>query len=151
MYKHIMLPVDGSDASLKAAREGVALAKTMKARLTAVHVVEHFHAYLDISDDALRPEAIDVVERSHDEEAKTSAAKVLSQIEKLAQDNGVECDSVVVVGDDPGEEIVENATKHQCDLIVMTAHAFGETGTHPLGSETAKVVGHSKVPVLVVH
>jgi nucleotide-binding universal stress UspA family protein len=57
---------------------------------------------------------------------------------------------VVVVGDSPHEAIIENAGKRNCDLIVMASHGRRGLDAVLLGSETVKVLTHTKIPVLVV-
>ena len=64
--------------------------------------------------------------------------------------DGVECDSKVVFGDNPYEEIIENAEKSKCDLIMMASHGRRGVDAVLLGSETVKVLTHAKIPVLVV-
>jgi nucleotide-binding universal stress UspA family protein len=91
------------------------------------------------------------LKRQHeDEDVKTSEA-MLSEIEEKARCAGVECDKVVVVGDNPYEEIVDNALKQDCDLIMMASHARRGLDAMLFGSETARVIRHTKLPVLVVH
>jgi len=148
MYKHIMLPVDGSALSRKAETECIAFAKSIGAKVTAIHVVSHF--YLHIQPWATPKQMLTKIEKEHEEEAQEIARTMLSDLETRAKAEGVKCDSVIVVGDSPYEEIIDNAEKRKCDLIMMASH--GRSGVHAvlLGSETVKVLTHAKVPVLVV-
>jgi nucleotide-binding universal stress UspA family protein len=67
-----------------------------------------------------------------------------------AKEKGVECEGLVVVGDHPYEEIINNAQSRKCDLIMMASHGRRGLDAVLLGSETVKVLTHSTIPVLVV-
>ena len=148
MYKHIMLPVDGSEMSRKAENECIAFAKATGAKVTALHVVSHF--YLHIQPWGAPRSVHRKIEKEHEEEATEIARKMISKLEARAKAEGVKLEGVIVVADHPYEEIIGNADKRKCDLIMMASH--GHTGLNAvlLGSETAKVLTHAKVPVLVV-
>ena len=148
MYKHIMLPIDGSELSLKAEKECVGFAKSIGAKVTAIHVVPHFH--LNVSAWGTPKEMIAKIEDGHDQETKTMAQRMLAELENRIKAGGIECDSLLVVGDNPYEAIIENAGKRQCDLIMMASHGRRGMDAVLLGSETVKVLTHTKVPVLVV-
>lgn len=147
-YKHILLPVDGSEPSRKAGKECIAFAKSTGAKVTVFHVVSRFHL-------AMQPWGAHTsvhakIERDHEEEAKKVAQKMISAIATRAKAEGVKCDGTVVVGDQPFEEIVKGAEKYKCDLIMMASHGRRGIEGVLLGSETQKVLTHTKVPVLVV-
>jgi nucleotide-binding universal stress UspA family protein len=74
----------------------------------------------------------------------------MSEFESRARAQGVACDSLIVVGDRPYEEIIGNAGKLKCDLIMMASHGRMGVDALLLGSETTKVLAHSRIPVLVV-
>lgn len=148
MYKHIMLPVDGSELSRKTEKECIAFAKSIGADVTAIHVVSHFHLHFQ---PWATPKSLHTkIEKEHEEEARETAQKMISALTKRAKADGVECDGLVVVGDHPYEEIISNAEKRKCDLIVMASHGHKGLDAVLLGSETVKVLTHSKIPVLVV-
>jgi len=147
-YKHIMLPVDGSELSRKAEKECIAFAKSTGAKVTAVHVVSHFYLHMQPWG---APRSVHTkIEKDHEQEAKDIAQKMLSAIATRAKAEGVRCDGMVVVGDQPFEEIIKSAEKSKCDLIMMASHGRRGFEGVLLGSETAKVLTHSKIPVLVV-
>jgi len=147
-YKHILLPVDGSDPSRKAEKECIAFAKSIGAKVTVTHVVSHFHLHVQ---PWATPKSLHTkIEKEHEEEAKEIAQKMVSEIVKRAKEKGVECDGLVVVGDHPYEEIINNAGNRECDLILMASHGRRGLNAVLLGSETVKVLTHSKIPVLVV-
>jgi nucleotide-binding universal stress UspA family protein len=148
MYKHILLPVDGSELSRKTEKECIAFAKSSGAKVTAIHVVSHFHLHIQRWG---APESVFTkIEKEHEAEATDLARKMISKLEARANAEGVKCDGLVVVGDHPYEEIISSAEKRKCDLIMMASH--GHTGFDAvlLGSETVKVLTHAKIPVLVV-
>ena len=147
-YKHILLPVDGSDPSRKAEKECIAFAKSIGAKVTAIHVVSHFHLHFQ---PWATPKSMHTkIEKEHEEEAKEIAQKMISALTKRAKAEGVECDGLVVVGDHPYEEIINHAGNRKCDLIMMASHGRRGLDAVLLGSETVKVLTHSKIPVLVV-
>ena len=63
---------------------------------------------------------------------------------------GVSCTALTLEALHPWEAIIEHARKHDCDLIVMGSHGRRGVSALLLGSETQKVLTHSKIPVLVV-
>jgi len=147
-YKHIMLPIDGSDPSRNAEKECIAFAKSIGAKVTAIHVVSHFHLHFQ---PWATPKSVHTkIEKEHEEEAKAVAQKMVSALVTRAKEKGVDCDGLVVVGDHPYEEIIDNAKNRKCDLIMMASHGRRGLDAVLLGSETVKVLTHSKIPVLVV-
>ena len=147
MYKHIMLPLDGSELSAKTVKESLAFAKSIGAKLTAIHVVSRYHVILD---EGFTSKGLRAIEKDHEELSKKSARKILDKVENLAKAEGVECEGMVVVGDHPYQAIIDHAAKRKCDLILMASHGRRGLEGLLLGSETVKVLTHSKIPVLVV-
>jgi len=148
MFKHIMLATDGSEPSIRAENKGIALAKAIGAKVTAIHVVSHFH--LHYQPWAAPKEVHERIEKEHEQEARQVAQKILTQFQDRAKANGITCEGLVVVGDRPYEDIIGNAEKLNCDLIMMASHGRMGVDALLLGSETVKVLTHSKIPVLVV-
>jgi nucleotide-binding universal stress UspA family protein len=147
-YKHIMLAVDGSEASRRAEQECFAFAKSSGAKVTAIHVVSRFH--LHYQPWATPKEMHTKIEKEHEEEARGIAQKMIAQLEARAQALGVKCGGLVAVGDRPYEEIISGAEKLGCDLIMMASHGRMGLDAMLIGSETTKVLTHTKIPVLVV-
>lgn len=147
-YKHILLAVDGSELSRKAEKECIAFAKSAAAKVTAIHVVSHFH--LHVQPWATPKSMHTKIEKEHEAEATEIAQKMVSALVTRAKEEGVECDGLVVVGDHPYEEIINNAGNRKCDLIMMASHGRRGLDAVLLGSETVKVLTHTKIPVLVV-
>jgi nucleotide-binding universal stress UspA family protein len=147
VFKHILLPTDGSKLSDRAVQRGIELAKALHARVTAVHVLPEFRMMADES--FVLPTSVDLKTR-YDKEAKARASKMLDKIAARAEAAGVAYEGVIVAGDTPYEHIIETARKRKCDLIMMASHGRRGLSALLLGSETSKVLTHSKVPVLVV-
>jgi len=150
MYKNILLPVDGSEHSERAVRECIALVKSTgaKAKVTAIHVISHFHLHYQ---PWATPKSVHKkIEKEHEEEARQFAQEMVAKLAKRVKSEGVDCEGLVVVGDHAYEEIISSAEKRKCDLIVMASHGHKGLNSLLLGSETAKVLTHSKIPVLVV-
>jgi nucleotide-binding universal stress UspA family protein len=147
MFKHILLPTDGSKLSDRAVERGLELAKFLGARVTAVHVIPEFRLMADES--FVLPTSAELKKR-YEKEAKARAEKLLQKISARAGTQSVACEGVVVLGDVPFEHIIETAKKRKCDLIMMASHGRRGLSGLLLGSETSKVLTHSKIPVLVV-
>jgi len=143
MFKNILLPTDGSDQSLRAARMGIALAKLVGAKVHAYHVLAPLAAIAYMSD--LIRNAPD----DYHHEAVDRARLELEAIHKLAKEAGVPFEGGYAFDQRPYSAIVGAARQYDCDLIVMGTH--GRTGLDRLvlGSETSKVLGCTEVPVLV--
>jgi nucleotide-binding universal stress UspA family protein len=149
MFKHILLPTDGSPLSEKGVKRGIAFAKGTKARVTTMHVVPQFRI---LADDGILPSSAAAQLRQRlVAEATDRAKKIVDRPSKWAKAAGVRCKSVIVP---PGgliyEKIIATARKEKCDLIFMSSHGRRGIASVLLGSETSKVLAHSKVPVLVV-
>ena len=147
MYEHIMVPLDGSELSLKAVDEGIALAKALGSRLTLITVVSPFHVGVTTP---LTSDVVQGLEKDRDDEHKQEARKLHADIAARAKSEAVQCDGLVVTGDSPYAQIIENAQACNCDVIVMASHGRRGLDALLLGSETVKVLTHSKIPVLVV-
>lgn len=147
MYQHIMLPFDGSALSLKAVHEGISLAKALGSKLTLITVVTPYH--MGVSSPIVSSLTREL-EKRHEEESRKEAQKLHTGVVARAKSDGVQCDSLVVMGDNPYAQIIENAATLKCDLIVMASHGHRGLDAVLLGSETVKVLTHSKIQVLVV-
>ena len=146
MFKHILLPTDGSKLSNKAVKLGIAYAKKSKARITAVHIVPEFKLMVDDGITMLSPG----LRKRLEDQGKARAQKMLEDIAKQARVRGVRCSTLCVSNDIPYQQIISVARSKKCDLILMASHGRRGLSSLLLGSETAKVLLHSKIPVLVV-
>lgn len=143
MFKHILLPIDGSELSLRAAKMGIELAKTCGARVHALHVVPAFQALIYMS------EALAASEATYTEQSMELAAEYLDDVKRLAEEAGVKYSGHYDVAEHPHEVILQTAREKRCDLVVMASHGRRGLSRLLLGSETQKVLLQGEVPVLV--
>jgi nucleotide-binding universal stress UspA family protein len=147
MYKHILVPTDGSALSDKAVAAAIKLAKLAGARITAFHAVEPYPLQ-----GAFAAEASGVAELQPEIFAQRSeeyAKRVLAAVAAAAAEENVQCSTAYATGTSASQAIVEKASEGQCDLIVMASHGRRGLEGFLLGSETQKVLTHSTIPVLV--
>ena len=148
MYKHILLPTDGSRLSGKAIKQGIQLAKSLGANITALNVVLPYQQLM-MDDGLMAATTVDFQKRFYDDSLKRSNLLV-DKIKAEAKAAGVKCEGVTATSSVPYEAIVKQARKSKCDLIMMASHGRKGLSSILLGSETSKVLTHSTVPVLVV-
>jgi nucleotide-binding universal stress UspA family protein len=143
MFKHVLLPTDGSKLSETAVQSGVQFAKSLNARVTGCSVVPKLHFFNYDSDmpTAIKEQAI--------QECKQQAQNHLDFVRRTAKEAGVPCDTVCGTSDQAYDAIVKAAEEKGCDLIMMASHGRSGISGLLLGSETQKVLTHSKIPVLV--
>ena len=141
MYKRILIPTDGSKLSRKAIKHGISLAKSIKAKVTAVTVSTPI--------EGLAFELMTDTSEQYKKHAASLAAEHLRVATDMATAAGVTCNVVHVEHHQPYEAIIIAAKKAHCDLIVMASHGRSGYAAVLLGSETVKVMTHSKIPVLV--
>jgi len=145
MFKHILVPTDGSQFSQDAARQAVSFAKETGARVTAFYAkppppIPYYGEGIGYNFE---------MPAKYNELTEKQAQEVLGFVETLCQQAGVSCEKLELTSDIPYEAIIEAATKSQCDLIFMASHGRRGISALLLGSETSKVLTHSKIPVLV--
>ena len=143
MYKHILIPTDGSPLSEMAIRQGITFAKSMQARVTAMTVSIPFHAF------ALDPVMVSDTPGQYEQDCEALAEKALGVAKAEASVAGVPCETLHVRAPHPYEAIIDAARKGGCDLVFMASHGRKGVSALVLGSETMKVLTHSKIPVLV--
>ena len=143
MFQHLLVPTDGSALSRGTAQQAVRFAKSIDAKITAFHAMPELR--LLANHPGLTPET----RNSFVEQARAHADELLAFVKQAAQAEGVACQTVMVSSDHPHEAILRAALDRDCDLIFMASH--GRRGIEGLlvGSETQKVMTHSKIPVLV--
>jgi nucleotide-binding universal stress UspA family protein len=143
MFKHLLLPTDGSTLSEQAAFQGVEFARQIGARVTALHVQPLFHVL------TYRSESLEDTRDAYARDTQLHARKYLDVIVRMAAEARVACDVLSEVSDHPHEVIVQTADKLGCDLILMASHGRRGMAGLLLGSETQRVLTHAKVPVMV--
>jgi len=143
MFKHVLIPIDGSRRATKALKAGIAFAKEVGARVTAYHALQVIPAYY--GEGFIPPAALEPVEAG----ARKQARKYLDEAGRIAGTSGVACELHVSQPATVYEGIIEAARKNKCDVIFMASHGHGELASLVLGSVTVKVLAHSKIPVVV--
>ena len=143
MYRHILIPTDGSELSKLALEEGVALAKALDGRVTVITVTTPFHV---ITGDPVM--LADTPER-YKEHMAAVAKQYLDKGRTIAAAAGVECDLVHAEHEHPYKAIIDTAQNRGCDAIQMASHGRRGISAVLLGSETLKVLTHSTIPVIV--
>jgi nucleotide-binding universal stress UspA family protein len=143
MYKHILIATDGSELAGKAVVAGLALAKEVKAIVTAVTVSEPWTALV------AGEMGVGFPYQEYEEGAAQHAAAILAGVAESAKKTGVACTTLHMPDRFPAEAIVDCAKDKGCDLIVMASHGRRGLSKLLLGSETVRVLTHSSVPVLV--
>ena len=146
MYQHLLVATDGSKLSAKAVTHAIALAKALGAKLTAFYASP---AYLT----PVYAEGYPYVAMSRREYGALcvkEADKILKPVLLEAQRAGLEFNSVHEIADAPWEAILAAVRRNKCDAIVMASHGRRGLSALLLGSETQKVLTHTKLPVIVV-
>lgn len=145
MFKHLLVPTDGTDFSLAAVRRAVSFASEAGARITFLHV-EHTFPALYCGEGAIMDASAPAL---FHEQADGKAHRILDEAAEISRDAGVECAVLALVSESPYEAIVEAAEHNACDLIFMASHGHTGIGHLLLSSITEKVLRHTKIPVLV--
>jgi len=148
MFKHILLPTDGTAASQRAVRGGIRLARALGARVTALYVAPAYP--LTYAADAMVAEQLPTPTEFRREQQEV-AAQYLALVTKAAKTAGVPCVTLSVTDDQPYAAILKVAQRKKCDLIVMRASSRQPLSLRLFESETRKVLGRSKVPLLIFH
>ena len=147
MYKHILIATSGGDLGDRVVAHGLALAKSVKAKVTVVTVTERWSA-LDMAREAQKGN-LDPLNQ-FEAIAATVAKHILDAAAQKAKAAGMDCDVVHVPDKHPAEGIISTAQEKGCDLIVMATHARRGIDRLLLGSQAYEVLAHSKVPTLIV-
>ena len=145
MFKHILVPTDGSSFSEAAVRKAVSLAKDVGARITALYAKPEFRMAYYADGIAMSGPVVDNFASLAEEEAQ----RILGFVETQCLESGVSCKRLSVSSDVPYEAIIKAASENGCDLIFMASHGRRGLSGLLLGSETNKVLSHTKIPVLV--
>jgi len=143
VFKHILLPTDGSPASDSAIDACIELARQTGASITALHAMPGPHMY------TYEPGVTEAVNQQIRNERHLHSKKYLDIVEQRAAAAGVPCKTILATADAPYEAIIDAARDGDCDLIAMASHGRRGIKALLLGSETQKVLAHSAIPVLV--
>lgn len=144
MYRKILLPTDGSALCDSAVAKGIAFAKFAGAGVVSFHAIPAT-SYLIYTEAG----PSDVLAEQFERDAVARGERLVKAVADQARDAGVPCETLTLVNDHPWEGIIEAANTKGCDLIFMASHGRKGLSALLLGSETTKVLTHTKVPVLI--
>jgi len=140
MYRHILIPTDGSKLAEHGVAHGLALAKSLGAKVSVIFVVE---AFSEMTGQFVKAVA------NYAELLKEQAASTLDHAANEAKEAGVSCETIQVENEHPHQAIIAAAEGKGCDLIVMSSHGRSGLSMLLIGSVTNKVLTQAKIPVLV--
>ena len=143
MYKQILIATDGSESSQRAIHHGVGLAQALHCHVTAISVCRPWSSV------AVSEFGFAIAPGEYDRACKAAVERNLRAVKQAANSAAVSCNTIHVTHPNPWQAIIETATTQGCDLIVMASHGRSGIAALLLGSETRKVLTHSKIPVLV--
>ena len=143
MYKHVLVPTDGSQLSQKAISHAIALAKLANAKVTGIIDSRSWEAVIAGHIAAL------IEREEYEKSAAANAKESLAFITEAAKAAGVPCEVIHTTVGHPYKAIIDTATSRNCDLIVMASHGWRGLTAMLIGSETKKVLTHTGIPVLV--
>ena len=143
MYKHVLIPTDGSELSANAEAAGLSLAKSLDAKVTVLTVTPPFQLV------GTEPMLVVASEPEYEKAQAERAKKTLERVKATAAAIGVPVETVRVSHPHPYSAIIDTAKERGCDLVFMASHGRRGISALILGSETSKVLTHCKVPVLV--
>lgn len=146
MYSHILIPIDGSELSIHAAHQAIELAKLCKAKVSAIMVSPTFRR---LQENGFIAPVSDILSERWEAQMAQRAQAPLQSVADHAKRAGVECETLHVLGDAPYEAIIDAANRNGCDMIAMGSHGHGGVKQFLVGSETARVLSHTKIPVVV--
>jgi nucleotide-binding universal stress UspA family protein len=148
MYTNLLVPTDGTKLSGKALAQALGLAKALKAKVAVLYATPMYHA--EPMAEGGGPIIGHRSKADFERLAARAAQRVLDAAAAKAAAAKVECKTLHVVSDAPWEAIIAQARKQKCDAIVMASHGRGGLAAMLIGSETQRVLTHSKLPVVVV-
>lgn len=144
MYKHILIPTDGSELAGLAVDQGLALARALGAHVTLVAVT---YPYREMPAEAVPLQGLQEI---YEREVRARAEAWLARAAEKGRAAGVPCRTLVRQASQPYEAIAKVLAEQGCDLVVMSSHGRGGLNAVILGSQTRKLLAHSPAPVLVV-
>jgi nucleotide-binding universal stress UspA family protein len=144
MYRKILLPTNGSALCESAVERGITFAKEIGASVVGFHAIPAT-SYLIYTEAG----PSDVLAEQFERDAMVRGQKLVDEVSDAARAAGVACDTLLLTNDHPWEAIIEAAATKGCDLIFMASHGRRGLSALLLGSETARVLTHTEIPVLV--
>ncbi len=147
MYRNILVPTDGSRLAAKGVKAGVKLANALGAKVTGAYVIAPYTP--PMYGEAAMYYVPGITAADYRKIMEKQAKKALALIEIEAQAARVPCATQFITATKPWEGILRIARARKCDAIAMASHGRSGLGGLLLGSETSRVLAHSKIPVLV--
>jgi len=144
MFKHILVPTDGSELAQKAITAGVAFAKSVGARITGYYAL-HEPAFIYNRFGNLDQQIKTELERR----SREVAQRYLDEIGAAAKASGVAFEPLITISDIPAQGIVDAARERKCDAIFLASHGRSGVSRLILGSVTQEVLARSTLPVIV--
>jgi nucleotide-binding universal stress UspA family protein len=145
MYKHILIPTDGSTTAEKAVKAGLDFAKWAKAKVTVFTAMPEYR--IPTTGEIAARKAMPMAE--FERRSMVEAKKRLDKVARRARAAGVKVDTAAVLNDRPGDAIVAAAEKGKCDLIFIGSHGRKGLSALLMGSQTHEVLNRSRIPTLV--
>jgi nucleotide-binding universal stress UspA family protein len=146
MFRHVLIPTDGSEIGTKAVRDGIGLAQALGANVTILTVVRPFHTF------SLSPEMVTETASEHRRHEEEHLRQDVTFAKGAARSAGLQLEHVTAEQDHLSDAVIHTAKKRGCDLVVMPAHErAGLLRTSHIDSETLKLLTRSELPVLVLH
>lgn len=143
MFRHILVPTDGSASSDIAIQSAMRFAKSIGARVTGLHVIEPYQVV------TARADMVADTPEQYEKDSQEQSSKYLLALQQSAREHDVPCDTLVVRHDEVYQAIVQAAYDKQCDLVAMASHGRKGVRDLLLGGETQRVLTRSQIPVLV--
>lgn len=146
MYKHILIPTDGSEVAAKAVEAGTTYAQEAGARVLFFTAMPAYELPSEADMYARKP--VKSVTQHADEAAK-AAADILERVSQKAKDANIAFHTDFALSDQPYQAIIDAAKRHGCDAIFMASHGRPGLAGWLQGSHTRDVLTHSDIPTLV--
>ena len=147
LFKHLLVPVDGSHSCLHAKMLAISIAKKFNSKVTVVHVVSHEFMHPELKAQYRLPNSII---HKIDDAYMQAGKKIIRNAEELFREAGVPVESKLVTHEDPAEFLLELVKGKDCSLVIIGNRAKTQSERHSLGSVTEKIARHAECPVLIV-
>ncbi|MBU0602258.1 MAG: universal stress protein [Gammaproteobacteria bacterium] len=148
MFRHVLVPIDGSELSKAAITHAICFAKDVSGHITFLFVMKDYEVSMlhseedDESYDPIAPNDFTDAMRTH-------ADRILQSARAEADAAGVKVDCLAVTNKEPHKAIIDVGLSKKADVIFMASHSRRGLANLLLGSVTQKVLSNSKIPVLV--
>ena len=147
MYKHILIPTDGTELARKAVEAGIDYARETGARVTFFTAMPEYE--VPLASEVLAHKRVVSLEE-HAQRSAEKACAILAPALERARTCGIEFGFEHALSNKPYEAIIEAARRHRCDAIYMSSHGRGALSRLLHGSQTFEVLTHSDIPTLVI-